>query len=147
MAPHNRSASPVIVSESTLLSFVEGAGFEEAVGAQFRELDADKDGLLSRAELCKALECLRLFDDYTGYEERMPPSACGEEEEEHVYDALFKQFDTDGDGVVNEADFASQMREMVLGIARGLRGCPLHMLLDTDSILSHAVQYEEQLLQ
>ncbi|MCO5594594.1 hypothetical protein L7F22_048627 [Adiantum nelumboides] len=135
-----------LVSESTLLSFVRGPRFEAAVEAQFAEFDVDGDNFLSRAELSCALESLRLFDDLTGYEERLAawPTSSAQHERQQLLDVIFGMFDRDGDGVVRPGEFAARMREMVSAIATSLRGYPLQFLLDPGSILACAVQQEAE---
>ncbi|KAL8514088.1 hypothetical protein ACS0TY_013269 [Phlomoides rotata] len=59
----------VIIDGSTVRSFVnDDAQFQKSIDEAFKSLDLNKDGVLSRLELRRAFESLRLIDTDFGKE-------------------------------------------------------------------------------
>lgn len=87
----------VILDGSTVRSFVEDeAAFARGVDERFAALDLNGDGVLSRAELRRALETFRLFESHFGAEVITPSSEVAT-----LYDSIFEQFDTDHSGSID----------------------------------------------
>uniref|UniRef100_A0A1J3CHP0 EF-hand domain-containing protein n=2 Tax=Noccaea caerulescens TaxID=107243 RepID=A0A1J3CHP0_NOCCA len=130
----------VVIDGSTVRSFVEDEEqFKKTVDEQFKALDSNDDGVLSRSELRKALESMRLLDSHFGVDVVIP-----QEELTKLYDSIFEKFDTDQSGSVDLEEFMSEMKKIVLAIADGLGSCPIRMVLDDDedNILTKAADLE-----
>ncbi|KAL6288385.1 hypothetical protein ACE6H2_005895 [Prunus campanulata] len=118
----------VIIDGSTVRDFVrEEAQFKKSVDEQFVALDLNKDGVLSRAELRKAFESLRLIEAHFGIDVATPP-----EQLTQLYDSIFDKFDTDQSGTVDLEEFREEMKKIMLGIADGLGSSPIQMVLEDD---------------
>ncbi|KAJ6805480.1 uncharacterized protein M6B38_180695 [Iris pallida] len=118
----------IIVDGSTVRSFVEdSAAFDKAVSERFASLDLNGDGVLSRAELRRALETYRLLESHFGAEVVALPADLA-----RLYDSIFEQFDVDRSGTVDLPEFRSEMRRMLLAIADGLGSVPIQMAIDDD---------------
>lgn len=130
----------VVIDGSTVRSFVEDEEqFKKTVDEQFKALDSNDDGVLSRSELRKALESMRLLDSHFGVDVVTP-----QEELTKLYDSIFEKFDTDQSGSVDLEEFMSEMKKIVLAIADGLGSFPIRMVLDDDedNILTKAADLE-----
>ncbi|CAJ1971096.1 unnamed protein product [Sphenostylis stenocarpa] len=127
-----------ILDGATIVGFVED---EEAFGVcvreLFRQLDTDKDGLLSYAEMLKELQRLRVLESHFGVDVKREP-----EELARVYESLFVQFDHDLNGRVDMEEFKEETKEIMLAMANGLGSLPVQMALEHDSLLMKAVQRE-----
>ncbi|PQQ04278.1 uncharacterized protein Pyn_30351 [Prunus yedoensis var. nudiflora] len=118
----------VIIDGSTVRDFVrEEAQFKKSVDEQFVALDLNNDGVLSRAELRKAFESLRLIEAHFGIDVATPP-----EQLTQLYDSIFDKFDTDQSGTVDLEEFREEMKQIMLGIADGLGSSPIQMVLEDD---------------
>ena len=129
-----------ILDGSTILSFVDDAeAFGAAVRRRFVELDADRDGVLSYAEMLRELQSLRVLDltDDVGINELADPAKDAE-----LYRSLFTQFDRDSDGVVGPEEYAAETKAMMVAIAGGLGFVPIQMVLEEDSLFMKAVERE-----
>ena len=129
-----------ILDGSTILSFVEDDdAFSAAVRRRFAELDADRDGFLSYAEMLRELQSLHVLDlsDDVGIDELVDPAKDAE-----LYRSLFAQFDRDSDGMVGPEEYAAETKEMMLAIARGLGSVPVQMVLEEDGLFKKAVERE-----
>ncbi|KAM0914640.1 hypothetical protein ACQ4PT_011382 [Festuca glaucescens] len=147
--------SVVILDGSTVRSFVaDEAAFARSVDARFAALDANGDGVLSRAELRRALsraelrralESFRLLDGGGfGSAEPLPLPA----EVATLYDAVFEQFDADHSGAVDHAEFRDEMRRIMLAVADGLGSQPLQVAVDDEggSFLLEAAEHEAAMI-
>ncbi|XP_010508308.1 PREDICTED: uncharacterized protein LOC104784905 [Camelina sativa] len=135
----------VVIDGSTVRSFVEDEEqFKKSVNDRFAALDLNKDGVLSRSELRKAFESMRLLESHFGVDVVTPP-----DELTKLYDSIFAKFDTDQSGSVDLEEFGSEMKKIVLAIADGLGSCPITMVLDDgeDNILKKAADLEASKLQ
>ncbi|GJN33633.1 hypothetical protein PR202_gb22254 [Eleusine coracana subsp. coracana] len=131
-------SSVEILDGRTVQSFVEDErAFNSCVDARFAALDADHDGRLSYAEMAAELMALRVREAHFGADE---PAAAAELAE--LYGALFSRFDRDGDGAVDREEFRAEMREVMLGVARGLGVLPVQMVVEEGSLLRRAVDRE-----
>ncbi|CAB4267979.1 unnamed protein product [Prunus armeniaca] len=118
----------VIIDGTTVREFVkEEAQFKKSVDEQFVALDLNSDGVLSRAELRKAFESLRLIEAHFGIDVATPP-----EQLTQLYDSIFDKFDTDQSGTVDLEEFREEMKKIMLAIADGLGSSPIQMVLEDD---------------
>ena len=127
-----------ILDGATITSFVEDEeAFNVSVSGLFAQLDTDKDGLLSYAEMLKELQSLRVFETHFGVDVKRDPDELA-----RVYDSLFVQFDHDLNGRVDLQEFKEETKQMMLAMANGLGSLPVQMALEEDSLLMKAVQRE-----
>jgi Ca2+-binding EF-hand superfamily protein len=134
--------SVVVLDGSTVRSFVaDEAAFARSVDARFADLDTNGDGVLSRAELRRALESFRLLDG-AGFGSAEPAPLPAEVAA--LYDSVFEQFDADGSGAVDRAEFRDEMRRIMLAVADGLGSQPLQVAVDDEggSFLLEAAEHE-----
>ncbi|KAJ6873887.1 hypothetical protein NC651_032663 [Populus alba x Populus x berolinensis] len=59
-----------------------------------------------------------------------------------VYDSLFVQFDHDLNGTVDLEEFKAETKQMMLAMASGMGFLPVQMVLEEDSFLKKAVEWE-----
>ena len=99
--------------------------FGKSADARFAALDLNGDGVLSRAELRKALETFRLFETHFGVDVVTPPEQIAT-----LYDSIFEQFDCDNNGTVDREEFRAELRKILLAIADGLGSSPIQIAVD-----------------
>jgi hypothetical protein len=129
-----------ILDGSTVRSFVEDEGaFTASVDGRFAALDADRDGLLSYAEMAGELMSLRVLEKHFGVDDA---GAVGADQLPALYRGLFAQFDRDGSGKVDRHEFRAEMREVMLAVANGLGFLPVQMVVEEGSFLKVAVDRE-----
>ena len=76
-----------ILDGATIVGFVEDEeAFNVCVSDLFTQLDTDKDGLLSYAEMLKELQRLRVFETHFGVDVKRDPDELA-----RVYESLFVQ--------------------------------------------------------
>ncbi|XP_027333590.1 uncharacterized protein LOC113848327 [Abrus precatorius] len=127
-----------ILDGATIVGFVEDEeAFNVSVSDLFAQLDTDKDGLLSYAEMLKELRRLRVFETHFGVDVKRDPDELA-----HVYESLFIQFDHDLNGRVDLQEFKDETKQMMLAMANGLGSLPVQMALEENSLLMKAVQRE-----
>ncbi|CAN8284536.1 unnamed protein product [Cochlearia groenlandica] len=118
----------VVIDGSTVRSFVnDEEEFNKTIEKRFSSLDINNDGVLSRSELRKSLESMRLLESHFGVDVVTP-----KEELTKLYDSIFEKFDADRSGNVDLDEFRSEMKKIVLAIADGIGSCPIRMVLDDD---------------
>uniref|UniRef100_A0A2P2IRH1 Calcium ion binding protein n=1 Tax=Rhizophora mucronata TaxID=61149 RepID=A0A2P2IRH1_RHIMU len=118
----------VTIDGSTVVAFVKDEEqFKKSVDEAFASLDTNKDGVLSRSELRKALEGMRLIETHFGVDVATPP-----EQLTQLYDSIFEKFDCDKSGTVDLEEFRSEMKKILLAIADGLGSCPIQMAIDDE---------------
>ncbi|KAI9116295.1 hypothetical protein K1719_012462 [Acacia pycnantha] len=130
----------VIIDGTTVRDFVSNEEqFSKSAEEQFETLDLNNDGVLSRGELRKAFESMRLIETHFGIHVATPP-----EQLTQLYNSIFEKFDVDGSGTVDKAEFKSEMKKILLAIADGLGSFPIQMVLEEDnqSFLQKAVDLE-----
>ncbi|KAJ8573520.1 hypothetical protein K7X08_010031 [Anisodus acutangulus] len=130
----------VIIDGSTIRDFInDEAAFTKAIDKGFTDLDLNNDGVLSRSELRKAFESLRLIESHFGVDVAATP-----EELTNLYDSIFDKFDCDHNGTVDREEFGNEMRKMMLAIADGLGSSPIQMALDDSdqSLIKQAADLE-----
>ncbi|KAL4352282.1 hypothetical protein GQ457_06G011340 [Hibiscus cannabinus] len=130
----------VIIDGSTVRAFVaDEEEFKKSVDESFAALDLNNDGVLSRSELRKAFESLRLLESHFGVDVVTPP-----EQLTQLYNSIFDRFDCDGSGTVDLQEFRSEMKKILLAIADGLGSSPIQMVLEDDdqSFLKKAADLE-----
>ncbi|KAG8391338.1 hypothetical protein BUALT_Bualt01G0177500 [Buddleja alternifolia] len=130
----------VIIDGSTVRSFVDDeAQFQKSVDEAFASLDLNNDGVLSKSELRRAFETLRLLESHFGVDVATPP-----EELTKLYDSIFEKFDGDNNGKVDAKEFREEMKNILLAIADGLGSSPIQMALEDDdkSFLKKAADLE-----
>lgn len=118
----------VIIDGSTVRDFVnEEEQFKKSVEEIFAALDLNNDGVLSRSELRKAFESMRLIETHFGVDVATPP-----EQLTKLYDSIFEKFDLDSSGSIDLHEFNAEMKKIMLAIADGLGSCPIQMALEDD---------------
>ncbi|KAD1358631.1 hypothetical protein R6Q59_005189 [Mikania micrantha] len=130
----------IIIDGSTVRAFVnDEPHFNTSVNAQFVSLDVNNDGVLSRSEMRKAFESMRLLETHFGVDTAVPP-----EELTRIYDSVFQSFDGDHNGTVDPEEFRSEMKKIMLAVADGLGSCPIQMAVEDDdqSFLKQAADLE-----
>ncbi|XP_040994119.1 uncharacterized protein LOC121240686 [Juglans microcarpa x Juglans regia] len=131
----------VVIDGSTVRDFVnDETQFKKSVDDSFAALDLNKDGVLSRAELRKAFETIRLIEAHFGIDVATTP-----EQLTKLYDSIFEKFDCDGSGTVDLDEFRAEMKKIMLAIADGLGSSPIQMALEDDdnqSLLKKAADLE-----
>lgn len=130
----------VVIDGSTVRDFVnDDTAFTKSVDEQFAALDINNDGVLSRSELRKAFESMRLIETHFGIDVAMPP-----EQLTKLYDSIFDKFDDDRSGAVDRCEFKEEMKKIMLAIADGLGSFPIRMVLEDDpnSLLQKAADLE-----
>ncbi|XP_028799713.1 uncharacterized protein LOC114755009 [Neltuma alba] len=119
----------VIIDGTTVRDFVRNEEqFNKSVEEQFGTLDLNNDGVLSRGELRKAFESMRLIETHFGIDVATPP-----DELTKLYNSIFEKFDVDGSGTVDKSEFKSEMKKILLAIADGLGSFPIQMVLEDDN--------------
>eukprot|EP01018_Ginkgo_biloba_P005156 Gb_13659 [translate_table: standard] len=127
----------VVLDGSTVRNFVEDEDeFNKTVDHRFALLDVNSDGVLSRSELRKAFESLRLLESHFGMEVQSTPEQLNE-----LYNSVFDRFDTDHNNKVDLNEFRSEMKKIMLAIADGLGVSPIQLVLEEDSLLKEAVDF------
>lgn len=130
----------VIIDGSTVRSFVDDeAAFKKSVDEGFAVLDVNGDGVLSRSELRRGFESLRLIETHFGVDVATPP-----EQLTALYDSIFDKFDYDHSGTVDLDEFRSEVKKIMLAIADGLGSCPIQMVIEDDanSFIKKAADHE-----
>ncbi|XP_072972773.1 uncharacterized protein [Typha angustifolia] len=118
----------IILDGSTVRAFVsDEAAFNKSVDDRFAALDLNSDGVLSRSELRRALETFRLLETHFGVDAVATPGEVAA-----LYDSIFEQFDVDGSGAVDRAEFRAEMRRIMLAIADGLGSSPIQIAVEDD---------------
>ncbi|KAH7544798.1 hypothetical protein FEM48_Zijuj01G0024400 [Ziziphus jujuba var. spinosa] len=116
----------VIIDGSTVRDFVSNEElFKRSVDEAFAALDLNKDGVLSRSELRKAFESMRLLETHFGIDVATPP-----EELTQLYNSIFDGFDCDRSNTVDLEEYRSEMKKILLAIADGLGSSPIQMVLE-----------------
>uniref|UniRef100_A0A0D6R4L6 EF-hand domain-containing protein n=1 Tax=Araucaria cunninghamii TaxID=56994 RepID=A0A0D6R4L6_ARACU len=127
-----------VVDGSTVRDFVVNeAAFNKTIDEKFKAFDVNNDGVLSRCELRKVFESLRLIESHFGMEVQNTPDQLNA-----LYDSVFDGFDTDHNNTVDLEEFRSEMKKIMLAIADGLGAAPIHLVLENDSLLKEAIEFE-----
>ncbi|KAJ0112383.1 uncharacterized protein LOC116120257 [Pistacia vera] len=127
-----------VLDGATIISFLEDEdAFSVSVRDLFANLDKDKDGLLSYAEMMKELQSLRVFETHFGIDDKPDPDELAK-----LYKSLFLKFDHDSNGSVDLEEFKAETKQMMLAMANGIGVLPIQMALEEDSILRKAVEKE-----
>ncbi|GJV95271.1 calcium-binding EF-hand family protein [Tanacetum coccineum] len=132
----------IIIDGSTVRSFVnDEPNFKLSIDSQFTSLDTNKDGVLSRSEMRKAFESMRLLETHFGVDTKLPP-----EELTRLYDTVFVTFDGDHNGTVDREEFGAEMKKIMLAIADGLGSSPIQMAVEDDdqSLIKKAADLEAE---
>ncbi|EPS68427.1 hypothetical protein M569_06344, partial [Genlisea aurea] len=132
----------VFIDGTTIRSFInDELQFSKSIREAFASLDVDRDGVLSRSELRRGMEALRLLEKDFGVD--VESSA---EEVEALHDAIFEMFDRDKSGGVDVKEFGDEMKNLLAAVADGLGRCPVQMALeggdDSFSFLKQAADLE-----
>ncbi|KAM7264377.1 hypothetical protein ACFE04_002060 [Oxalis oulophora] len=125
----------VVIDGSTVREFVSDEEyFKKSVEERFGALDLNHDGVLSRSELRKACESMRLSESSSHYGvDVSTPTSTAPDQLTKLYDSIFKQFDTDNSGTIDLQEFTAEMKKIMLAIADGLGSCPIQMALEDDA--------------
>ncbi|KAK6925727.1 EF-hand domain [Dillenia turbinata] len=125
--------SVAILNGLTVTEFVKDKeAFEKCITEHFLFLDVNGDGVLSRAELRKGFDSLLTLATESGTEE----------ETGSLYEIVFEKFDTDHNGSIDIEEFKSEMKEIMLAIARGIGDSPVEVALESNSFLMKAIEHE-----
>ena len=65
-----------------------------------------------------------------------------EEEINNLYEVIFKRFDKDEKCFIDQMEFESLIRELMLAMARGIGDLPVLVAFEKHSLLLKAVQHE-----
>lgn len=118
----------VVIDGSTVRDFVsDEEQFKKSMDEKFAALDLNNDGVLSRSELRKAFESMRLLETHFGVDVAATPDQLTQ-----LYDSIFEKFDCDQSGTVDLDEFRSEMKKILLAIADGLGSSPIQMALEDD---------------
>ncbi|XP_021716589.1 uncharacterized protein LOC110684435 [Chenopodium quinoa] len=131
----------VIIDGTTVRSFVQDEPqFNKSVDKTFATFDLNGDGTLSRSELRKAFESMRLIETHFGVDSGGPTPA----QLTTLYDSIFDKFDIDHSGTVDLEEFRSEMKKIMLAIADGLGESPIQMALEggSENLLQKAANLE-----
>nr|GMC58661.1 EF-hand domain pair [Ipomoea batatas] len=127
-----------ILDAATILNFVQDEkAFDEFVHERFDNLDSNRDGVLSYAELLKELRSLRVLEMHFGVDVETDPIELN-----LVYDSMFVQFDRDSSGAVDVEEFKAETKNMMVAMANDIGFLPVQMLLEEHSFLKKAVENE-----
>ncbi|KMT02520.1 hypothetical protein BVRB_9g204600 [Beta vulgaris subsp. vulgaris] len=127
-----------ILDSGTIINFVEDEeAFNRTVKDRFADLDTNHDGVLSYSEMLMELRSLRVFETHFGIDVKVEA-----EELATTYGALFLHFDHDHNGAVDIQEFKAETKRMMLAVANGLGFLPVQMVLEKDSLLKKAVEWE-----
>ncbi|KAJ7559193.1 hypothetical protein O6H91_04G073700 [Diphasiastrum complanatum] len=128
----------ILLDGSTVRNFVmDEEAFQKVVDLQFSQLDVDRDGMLSRAELLAEFDRLNIFKEE--FESQLQPSP---EAMDAIFNLVFETFDSDHSGGVDLVEFREQMKLIMLAIADGIGCIPVSMAVEEGSLLMDAMQYE-----
>ncbi|KAF3944584.1 hypothetical protein CMV_028965 [Castanea mollissima] len=137
----------VIIDGSTVRDFVsDEAQFKKSMDERFAAFDLNNDGVLSRGELHKAFESMRLPESHFGIDVATTPNQLTQ-----LYDSIFEKFDYDRNGTVDVEEFRAEMKKIMLAIVDGLGSsptehgsCPIQMALEDgdESLLKRAADLE-----
>ncbi|CAI0419991.1 unnamed protein product [Linum tenue] len=131
-----------VLDGNTIVKFVgDEEAFTVSVHELFVNLDSDHDGQLSYSEMLKELQSLRVFETHFRIDESMSPSELAS-----VYESLFTKFDHDSNGTVDLEEFKAETRQMMLAMASGMGFLPVQMVLEEDSLLKKAVEWETAMI-
>ncbi|KAM5561519.1 hypothetical protein ABKV19_022225 [Rosa sericea] len=123
------------LNDSTVAGFVDDTTpFEQCSKECFDELDLNADGVLSKEELRSGFGKLLPGIGYVSQPK---------EELNGLHDEIFERFDADQNGVVDRGEFKELLREIMLGVARGIGGSPVLVALEHGSLLMRAAQHEQ----
>ncbi|KAG6735641.1 hypothetical protein POTOM_048658 [Populus tomentosa] len=127
-----------ILDGATIVNFLEDEeAFNASICDRFAHLDSNNDGQLSYEEMLKELQGLRVMETHFGVDVETDP-----DELVQVYDSLFVQFDHDLNGTVDLEEFKAETKQMMLAMASGMGFLPVQMVLEEDSFLKKAVEWE-----
>ena len=127
-----------LLDGATIIRFLEDEeAFNSSVCKRFAWLDANHDGLLSYEEMLRELQSLRVIETHFGVDIKTDPNelTC-------IYNSIFLQFDRDSSGTVDLQEFRAETKRMMLAMANGLGFLPVQMVLEEDSFLKKAVEFE-----
>ena len=125
--------SVAMVNSSTVMRFIQDTKkFNNYINECFEMLDIDGNGKLSRELLYGGLHKLLSLENNTNQEEEI----------NNLYEVIFKRFDKDEKGFIDQMEFESLIRELMLAMARGIGDLPVLVALEEHSLLMKAVQHE-----
>ncbi|CAN1170234.1 hypothetical protein LINPERPRIM_LOCUS282 [Linum perenne] len=130
----------VVIDGTTVKNFVENESqFNKSVEETFILLDTNKDGVLSRSELRKGFETLRLMENDFGIDTPTRPDDITK-----LYDSIFDKFDGDHNGTVDLEEYRTEVKKILLAIAEGMGSNPIRMALEDNdqSFLKKAAELE-----
>ncbi|XP_024989135.1 uncharacterized protein LOC112523680 [Cynara cardunculus var. scolymus] len=96
----------IVIDGSTVRAFVnDDVQFRRSVDERFVSLDTNNDGVLSRSEMRKAFEVMRLLESDSG---------------------------ADNNGSIGIEEFRSEVKKMMLVVAEGIGSSPMQMVVGDD---------------
>ncbi|KAJ4772647.1 Calcium-binding EF-hand family protein [Rhynchospora pubera] len=127
------------IDASTIRNFLKDERFfTKSIEERFSMIDSNHDGRLSYAEMAKELEKLRVNETHFG----VAGNGLTKHELGQLYQGLFANFYHNANGLVDLEEYKSEVREMMLAIAKGLGFLPVQMVLEEGSFLKVAVERE-----
>lgn len=129
-----------VLDGATIREFVDDdRAFSRSIEARFATLDANHDGVLSFTEMVKELQSLRMLETHFGVDGDFK---IDKGELARLHESAFIQFDHDGNGCVDIEEFKAEMKNMMLAVAKGIGFLPVQMVLEEDSFIKKAVDFE-----
>ncbi|TYJ95513.1 calcium-binding EF hand family protein [Cucumis melo var. makuwa] len=123
--------SVAFLNDTTVTNFINDTKiFDDCVKESFKKLDRDNDGFLNKNELRNG------FGSQPLELELMDPV-------DDLCEVVCHKFNVEKSGGIDENEFKSVVRDILLAMALGIGNFPLQVALQQDSFLMKAVELEK----
>ncbi|KGN66803.1 uncharacterized protein LOC101222885 [Cucumis sativus] len=123
--------SVAFLNDTTVTNFINDTKiFDDCVKESFKKLDTDNDGFLNMNELRVG------FRSHPLEFELMDPV-------DDLSEVVCHKFQVEKSGGIDEEEFKSVIRDILLAMAQGIGNFPLQVALQQDSFLMKAVELEK----